>query len=155
MAAVSLFWGTNMAAVMSCENTLYDFKSRSFRDIGESRKYDHHWGGIRRENPCGKREENMPFSCLSVPSVRTEARTTYNKRINTTKQWNSRENSVFWFPCFFSDNCTCRKFLSVSVSPLTWRSFQMKPWVSFRPNKKLTGTYFSLECQLLIGRENY
>ena len=25
MAAISLFWDTNMAAVTSCQNTLYDF----------------------------------------------------------------------------------------------------------------------------------
>ena len=28
MAAVSLFWDTNMAAVMSCENTLYVYSCR-------------------------------------------------------------------------------------------------------------------------------
>ena len=28
MAAVSLFWDTNMAAVTSCENTLYEMQDR-------------------------------------------------------------------------------------------------------------------------------
>ena len=35
MAAVSLFWDTNMAAVTSCENTLYKMAEQSFHSFHE------------------------------------------------------------------------------------------------------------------------
>ena len=82
---------------------------------------------MRRENPCGKKEENIPFSFLSVPSVGTRG----TDNVQQKKQYNQiielQENSIFWFPCFFCGNGACRKTLSVSVSPLNYRSFQMNP----------------------------
>ena len=74
---------------------------------------------MRRENPCGSREENVPFSFLSVPAVGTEAQITYNKRKNTTKQLNSRRTLLFGSFGVFCGNGSCRKSLSVSLSPLT------------------------------------
>ena len=44
MAAVSLFWDTNMAAVTSCENTisgLQRVQNAAARLITNTRKYDH------------------------------------------------------------------------------------------------------------------
>ena len=51
MAAVSLFWDTNMAAVTSCENTLFATLEAKKREVGVNSRKDI-W------NRQGDREKN-------------------------------------------------------------------------------------------------
>ena len=54
MAAVSLFWDTNMAAVTSCENTLFATLEAKKREVGVNSRKDI-W------NRQGDREKNGPI----------------------------------------------------------------------------------------------
>ena len=72
MAAVSLFWGTNMAAVTSCEKTLYpmafQYVTLHFRD---------------QRGAASVRYRNLAEITVH-PSLETRA-------------WEQLENSVLWF----------------------------------------------------------
>ena len=69
--------------------------------------------------------ENFRPAVSGVPSVGSEAQITYNKRNNTTKQWSPLESFIVWFLCFFGDDSTCRKILSLPTPQTAARPSRM------------------------------